>query len=128
MVKYEYDADIEAFKRVDKRGRPLFLNITEARRVENMLKMGCSVPRIYSKIDFSTDISITTLRTFIRNLSEGNISLEGDYPAPVGIVKEIDLETKYEKLAERVEHLEDRLAEMSALSSEDKKPFWRIWR
>lgn len=136
MVKYDYDVTIEGFRRVDRRGRPLYINITEARRIVHMLEMGCSLAKIYSKIDFARDISTTTLRTFAKNYNQGNISVEGDYPTPREIVEEISLSTKVEKLEKRVSDLEDTISEInprcfiSAFASEkkEKKPFWRFWK
>ena len=128
MAKYEYNIELEAFRRTDKRGRPLYFNITEARRIQNMLEMGCSVPQIYNKIDFERDVSVTNLRTFIRNLNEGNLSLEGDYPAPVGVVKEIGTETKIQALEDRVKALEDEVFETKTEESKGYIPFWRKWR
>lgn len=110
-MKYEYRVEEEDFKRVDNRGRPLKINISEARQIESLRTLGYPVSKIYEKIEFNKDVSITTLRTFIKNMESGNISLEGDYPAPVHIKKDMDLEARLCRIEESVKRLEKSLDE-----------------
>ena len=121
MVRYEYRVDEEDFKRIDNRGRPIKINITEARQIESLLNLGYSITKIYDKVDFYEDVSITTLRTFVRNLKEGDIDLEGDYPAPVYIKKDIDLEARVFKLEQDIGKFESMLNELSEKLTEDNK-------
>ena len=83
MVNYEYNVELEQFKRVDNRGPSLPFNIVEARRIESMMNLGMKAPTIFKKIDFVNEVSMTNLRTFMNNLKDGNIiGLDNDYPAP----------------------------------------------
>ena len=93
MVKYEYDIERECFRRVDNRGRPLMINITEGKKVESMLNLGYPVAQIYRKIDWVNDINETNLRTFVRNLNNGNIDVSGDYPAPQIVFEDLTIDS-----------------------------------
>ena len=101
-MRYEYDVETETFRRIDGRGRALEFNITEAKRIESLRNLGFSVQKIYDKIDFANDVSITNLRTFIRNLESGELSTEGDYPAPAPVIKDLDLEARVQRLEEKM--------------------------
>ena len=98
MVKYEYNPSLEGFQREDRRGRVLPINIVEGRRIESLLNLGYSVTRIYDEIDFVDKVTLTTVRTFVKNYREGNISLEGDFPIPEHDFEEITMEVRLEKL------------------------------
>ena len=98
MVKYEYRPELEVFKRVDNRGPALKFNIVEARRIQTMLELGNKIPTIYSKIDFVNNVSMTNLRTFVNNLNDGNINLDGDYPAPKESIYDLDVEARLSRL------------------------------
>ena len=107
-MRYDYDVESETFIRVDGRGRPLMFNITEAKRIESLRNLGFSVQKIYDKMDFVNDVTVTNLRTFIKNMEHGELSTEGDYPAPTPVFKDLDLEA-------RVSSLEDRFADLEKL-------------
>ena len=102
-MRYEYDVQSESFRRIDGRGRPLPFNITEAKRIKSLRDLGFSVQRIYDKIDFANDVSITNLRTFIRNLENGELSTEGEFPAPTPVIKDLDLEVRVQRLEEKMD-------------------------
>ena len=121
MVKYEYNVDVEGFRRVDNRGKTLPINIIEARRIIALKNLGYSVQKIYNEMELNKKISITTLRTFINNYKEGNISIEGDYPAPKKVMDEMALE-------ERVAALERKLKECEEKRKESDKGFWQRLR
>lgn len=106
MVKYKYDVDDEVFKRIDKRGYSLKVNIMEARRIKSLMDLGNGPYDIMRKIEFTNNISITTLRTVMKNINEGNITLEGDYPAPTQQLKELDYDIRIRNLEKRVSLLE----------------------
>ena len=115
MVKYEYDIERECFRRVDNRGRPLMINITEGKKVESMLNLGYPVAQIYRKIDWVNDINETNLRTFVRNLNNGNIDVSGDYPAPQIVFEGLTidgLEDRIAKLEEIVKSHEEKFSDM----------------
>ena len=101
-MRYEYDVQTETFRRIDGRGRPLEFNITEAKRIESLRNLGFSVQKIYDKIDFANDVSITNLRTFIRNLENGELSTDGEFPAPTPVIKDLDLEVRVQRLEQKV--------------------------
>lgn len=106
MAMYEYRPDLEMFKRKDNRGPALKFNIIEGRRIKSMYELGDKVPTIYSKIDFVNDVSITNLRTFVKNLEMGNIDLDGEYPAPREQIVDMTLSERIRNLEERVGELE----------------------
>ena len=108
MVKYEYDPIAEGFRRTDNRGRILEINIAEARRIETLMNLGWSVDSIYEKIHFNGNVTRTTCRSFIRNLKEGNITLEGDFPAPKELMENLDLEARVSKLESEIELLKQQ--------------------
>lgn len=114
MVKYEYRSDLEAFKRIDNREPSLKFNIVEARRIESMLEMGTKLPTIYKNIDFVNDVSMTNLRTFVKNLEEGNINLEGDYPSPTVQLEDINYEIRISKLEEDIETIKKSLLDIKS--------------
>lgn len=105
-MRYDYDVESETFIRVDGRGRPLMFNITEAKRIESLRNLGFSVQKIYDKMDFVNDVTVTNLRTFIKNMEHGELSTEGDYPAPTPVFKDLDLEARVSSLEERFADLE----------------------
>ena len=121
MVKYEYDAEEEGFRRVDRRGRILPINIVEARRIASLLDLGWGVEAIHKKMVYTQTVSPTTTKSFIRNYREGNIDLDGDYPAPSKVMSNMDLEARMSSLEARVNALEG-----SEVDSEDAS--WKnLW-
>jgi len=104
-MRYDYDVETETFRRIDGRGRALEFNIIEARRMESLRNLGFSVQKIYDKIDFANDVTVTNVRTFIRNLENGELSTEGEFPAPTPVFKDLDLEARVRTLEQEVEQL-----------------------
>ena len=119
MVKDEYDVEEERFRRVDRRGRILSINITEARRIESLLNLGWGVDAIHSKMVYTQKVSKTTTRSFIKNLKEGNINLEGDYPAPTRQMEEMDLEARLTRMENDIEELKKRPCNCQTEQSDD---------
>lgn len=110
MVKYEYRPELEVFRRIDNRGPSLKFNIVEARRIQSLMDLGYKAPSIMNKIDFVNDVSMTNLRTFMNNLIDGNINLEGDYPAPTELVESMTDNDRLNRLEERMALMENAVA------------------
>ena len=108
MVKYEYNPEIEMFRRVDNKGPSLKVNIVEARRIESMMQLGIKAPTIMKKIDFVNNISMTNLRTIMSNIEQGNLKLEGDYPAPVATLDEMSIDARMDRLEEDLEEFKEK--------------------
>lgn len=127
MVKYVYNEELEVFKRVDNRGVPLKFNISEARQIESMLRLGMKSPTIYKKIDFVNDVSQTSLRTFISNLENGNIDLSGDYPIPVRSFEELDWEARISKIERDLDDMRERYCTCECAKKESLSERVRKW-
>ena len=128
MVKYEYDIDKECFRRVDNRGRPIMINITEGKKVDSLLTLGYPISEIYRKIDWVNDINETNLRTFVRNLKDGNIDVDGDYPVPQIIFEDLTIdgfEDRIKALERIVERHENMISELKSDLVQNKKLSWR---
>lgn len=107
MVEYYYDVNIEAFKRADNRGKPLYVNITEAQRIISLLDLGYSVSDVEGKVSLSSPHgTITTVKSFIRNYKQDNINMPTDAPAPVKVFDSISDANRIDLLEERVTKLE----------------------
>lgn len=119
-MKYEYDVDDEIFKRVDRKGVPLEFNIIEGKRIESMRNLGCSVQKIYDKINFVNDVSITNLRTFIKNLENGNLSVDGDYPAPKVQFRDMNIEARVTKLENDLDNFKTILYKSCECKDDDE--------
>lgn len=113
-MRYDYDVETETFIRIDGRGRPLKFNITEAKRIESLRNLGFSVQKIYDKMDFVNDVTVTNLRTFIKNMENGELSTEGDYPAPTPVFKDLDLEARVSTLEEKLSNIENIISEIKS--------------
>lgn len=112
MVKYSYDAEDECFKRMNKRGRPLYVNITEAQRITNFVDLGAYTESIIDKVHLvSPKAGKSTVRSFIKNYKDGNIEMPTDAPVPVKVFDEMTDESRIDALEKRVEQLEQRLTE-----------------
>lgn len=107
-MRYDYDVETETFRRIDGRGRALEFNIVEARRIESLRNLGFSVQKIYDKIDFANDVTVTNVRTFVKNLENGELSTEGEFPAPTPVFKDLDLEARVRTLEQEVEQLKNK--------------------
>ena len=107
MVKYNYNTEMEAFKRNDNRGKPLYVNITEAQRIVSLLELGYSVSDVCGKISLNNPKgTVTTIKSFIRNYNEGNITIPQDAPAPALLFDSVDDEARISELERRVSRLE----------------------
>ena len=135
MAKYIYDVDLEAFRRTDKRGKPLYVDIIEANRIINLIELGHSVADITGKVSLSNPKgTVTTINSFIKNYNQGNIEMPTDVPAPVHNFKSLTDTDRINALEERVTELENRLSEiksdcfMTAFAGESKNESrWKKW-
>ena len=107
-MKYEYDVEIEGFRRVDRRGNILMVNINEGRRIASLVDLGYTDTQIHRKMTYARDVKKSTTVTFIKNLKNGNIDLDGDYPAPTKLMEHMDLESRVSELEAKVKWLSDR--------------------
>ena len=113
-MKYEYDINQEAFRREDHRGKPLYVNITEAERIINLLNLGYSVASINGKVALSNPKgTLTTLNSFIRNYKQGNIIMPENAPAPTRYYESMDDGNRLDELEKRVSELEKKINEES---------------
>ena len=124
-MEYEYDIEEEGFRRVDRRGRMLPINITEARRVASLVDLGLSADAIHDKMVYTQGaVTRTTTKSFIKNLKEGNINLDGDYPAPSRVMDNMDIEARLTDLERRVKSLEEFSC---SCKSENPKGWKNLW-
>ena len=123
MAKYEYDPIIEKFRRVDNKGKPLDINIVEARRIVALKNLGYKVPSIFrdNEMNLPSKIGITTLRTFIKNYDDGNISIEGEFPVPKAVFDDMTKESEIDDLKRRVEILEQVVEKKTEEKSKVRK-------
>lgn len=128
MAKYNYVPELEMFRRVDNRGPSLKVNIVEARRIKSLMDLGIKAPTIMKKIDFTNNISMTNLRTIMNNIEDGNIDMDGDYPAPVGTMKEMDIEARISELEKDIAEFKRRMngnaTQCDCECGNDKKGLW----
>lgn len=109
-MKYEYNANLECFEREDKLGKKFYINSNEAQRIVTMRELGYSIGRICAKIQFNSDkVYESTVANFLKNVDEGNIIVNGDYPAPKGVIKDLTVSDRLISLEERVSELEDKI-------------------
>ena len=109
-MKYEYNSSLECFEREDKLGKKFYINSNEAQRIVTMRELGYSIGRICAKIQFNSDkVYESTVANFLKNVDEGNIIVNGDYPAPKGVIKDLTVSDRLISLEERVSELEDKI-------------------
>ena len=108
-MRYEYDVEVEGFRRVDRLGRILKININEGRRIASLVDLGYTDSQIHEMMIYTRNVKRSTTTTFIKNLKEGNINLEGDYPAPTKVMEHMDMESRISELEEKVNWLIDRI-------------------
>lgn len=114
-MKYEYSEEEECFRRVDGRGRCLWVNITEARQIESLMNLGYSVEDIKWKVQLSSPkAGKYAIVSMIKNINEGNVDLTGDYKIPVAQLEEIDDDIRLCNLEDRVSHIESILKELKS--------------
>jgi len=110
MVKYNYNVEMEAFKRSDNRGKAIYVNVAEAQKIVSMLELGYSVADICGKVSLNSPKgSLTTIKSFIRNYKSGNIEIPKDAPAPSNVYDSMDYDVRFEELENRVSVLEDMM-------------------
>jgi len=124
-MRYEYDVEVEGFRRVDRLGRILKININEGRRIASLVDLGYTDSQIHEMMIYTRNVKRSTTTTFIKNLKEGNINLEGDYPAPTKVMEHMDMESRISELEEKVNWLIDRIDE-SDNESKIKKYFGKF--
>ena len=127
MVKYNYNVEMEAFKREDNRGKAIYVNVAEAQRIVSMLELGYSVADICGKISLNSPKgSLTTIKSFIKNYKNGNIEIPKDAPAPSNIYDSVDNEVRLDELEKRVLRLEKIIDsnESEKKSVADKVKLW----
>ena len=109
MVKYNYNVEMEAFKRSDNRGKAIYVNVAEAQRIVSMLELGYSVADICGKVSLNSPKgSLTTIKSFIRNYKNGNIEIPTNAPAPSNVYESMDYDVRFDELEERVLKLENK--------------------
>ena len=115
-MKYNYDVDKECFVREDGLGKKIWINSSEAHRIMTMYSLGNSIGEIRNKIQFvnSRKVTESTIKNFILNVNQGNITLDEDYPAPVKLVEELTVSDRVEALENRVSELENKFAEIKS--------------
>lgn len=108
-MKYKYDVNQECFIREDGLGKKFHINISEARRIMTLYNLGNNVPQIRNKIDFSSNkVYESSVNNFINQVNNGNIDLDGDYPAPSHYVTELTYEERISNLEKRMSNLEEK--------------------
>ena len=109
-MNYEYNSDMECFVREDGLGKKFWINSSEAQRIITMQNLGYSVPMINRKIQFNSGkVSESTIVNFLRNVEDGNIIVDGDYPAPKNQVDEITIEMRMSRLEEEFEEFKRKM-------------------
>ena len=119
MANYIYNPNKEAFVREDNRGKPLYINITEAQRIISLMDLGYSVADIENKMSLSNPKGTsTTVKSFIKNYKLDNIEIPDNAPAPSGVFNGLTDNDRLDALEERVSKLEKKLGE-------NKKITWK---
>lgn len=117
MAEYYYDVDDEVFKRVDKRGTHLYVNVAEAQRIISLINLGYNNVQIKNKVIISNPkCGSTTVTSFIKNYKLGNIKMPEDAPAPTKLFDSITDNDRLDALEERISNLENQM---------NKKLTWR---
>ncbi|WP_458456490.1 hypothetical protein [Methanobrevibacter sp.] len=109
-MKYDYDADNECFVREDGLGKKFWINSSEALRIVTMRNLGYSLGMINRKIPFSSGkVSESTITNFLKNVEDGNIIVDGDYPAPKSQIEEMSMDMRISRLEEELEKFKERM-------------------
>ncbi len=126
-MKYNYSIEQECFIREDNLGKKYPINITEARRIMTLVDLGNSVSEIRNKIRFkSNKVAESTIKNFIIQVRNGNISLDGDYPAPADVVFELTLDERISRLEEDIAEIKEQLNAPCTCKNEDESR-WKKW-
>lgn len=121
MVNYNYDVNKEAFVRSDKRGRALYVNISEANRIISLLDLGHSITDIQMKVVLvNPKGTATTVKNFIKNYTEGKINMPENAPAPSKIFQSLTDNDRLNNLEERVSKLEEIIENNNVISKNDE--------
>lgn len=121
MAEYYYDVEDEVFKRKDKRGNHLAINISEAQRIITLVNLGYSNAKINAKVRISNPkCGGTTIDSFIKNYKLGNIKMPEDAPAPRLMFNRVLEDTRIDDLEERIIKLENDLEEFKKLHFSEK--------
>lgn len=108
MAKYNYNPNKEAFVREDNKGKPLYVNITEAQRIVSLIDLGYSVADIENKMSLSNPKGTsTTVKSFLKNYKKGNINMPDNAPAPSMVFDSMTDNDRLTALEERVTALEN---------------------
>lgn len=114
-MKYIYNVELEAFRREDRKGKPLYVNIIEANRIISLLNLGHSVAEINGKVSLSNPKgTVTTINSFIRNYNEGNIEIPENAPTPVHNLESLSDSSRIDRLEKRVTDLENIISEIKS--------------
>lgn len=93
-----------------------------------MRDLGNSIGMICAKIQFhSNKVSESTVINFLRNVDEGNIIVDGDYPAPKEVLEDLTVSDRISNLEERVSVLEGYMTPCECehnISFKDKVKSW----
>lgn len=110
MVKYYYDNKGECFRGT--RGKPLYVNSSEAHRIANMVNLGYTTKRINKKVTLSsTKSGRTTVENFVKHYKKGEIKVPQDIQA--NIFEKATEDKKVTELENRIKGLEKMIAEMN---------------
>lgn len=112
MANYIYNPNKEAFVRENNKGKPLYVNITEAQRIVSLMDLGYSRTDVENRIILSNPKGTsTTVRSFIRNYKAGNIQMPDDAPAPSRVFDSLTDSDRLNELERRVTELENKFEE-----------------
>lgn len=118
-MKYKYNSDLECFERFNSEGNPigrkLWVNIVEARKIVTLHNLGNSIGLIQSKMKFASNkASGRTVETIINLYKNGEIELDGDFPAPSKDFEELSVDGRIDDLERRIEVLENQMSEIKS--------------
>ena len=112
-MRYDYNSELECFVREDGLGKKIWINSSEAQRIVTMRDLGYSIAKINAKIDFNSDkVYESTIVNFLKNVDEGNIIVNGDYPAPKKMVDDLTVSDRITNLEKRISDLEDMIEDI----------------
>lgn len=109
-MKYSYNSSLECFERRDAkgvpRGRKLWVNIDEARRIVTLYDLGNSIGVIKSKMQFNNPkASAYTVNTVVSLYENNEIELSGDFPAPSQVFDDLSVDARISQLEHEIEEL-----------------------